>query len=716
MKQRGPGKEKCRQDLSDADLHLLRDVVHSNQDQELVQEIMNHHAELELQNEELRSMQIELEESRNKFCDLYDFSPISFFSIDKSGIITEMNLSGAKLLGIERFRLLKKSFGGFVYPGDRTRYYSHLQASLTRGSSVFDEFRLVRKDGTIKWVYMESITHEDPDGIIRSVRSALLDISSLKEEQRRRLHAEERFRILSENAPDLIAWFDKDLRCTYVNPLMEKSLELSFDAIMGRTCEEICMQRDLSDAWSETIRSVFRTGQTFSVEMDFASAEGTRTYHVRAFPELDKQGQVNQVMTIARDITSRKKMELELRDANSELEKRVQERTAQLEKINGDLLREIRRRMEMEKELRSQTEMLQAIIDNIPVMLVINKLDGSVQLINRAIESLTGWTLNEVREQRILEKVFSEKRRPATGSSRETNTAWFDFHLRTKKGAQLHSAWSTMKLSGGDQIGIGIDLSQRISAEQERIRLAAAVEQSSDALAIAGPDGTIQYVNTAFEHITVCMRSEVLGRNVVQILVGSGIINKTSKRKDIEYAFSGGKRWKGRLRRSCRQVSELELTVSPFKDPLGHITNYFISIRDITNEVNLERHLRASQKMEVIGALTGGIAHDMNNILTPMILNTEMALSDLPEESSVRSLLETVLEAEMRGKDLVRQILTFSAHKKENRKPVRLSALIHESLKLLKVSVPPTVSVKTDIMDESLTLLGAILPRSTRLS
>jgi len=531
------------------------------------------------------------------------------------------------------------------------------------------------------------------------------ELGSMRAEKR--LHAEEQFRILSENAPDLIAWFDKDLRYTYVNPGMEKSIGLPFGAIMGKTCEELGMRRDLSDTWTETLRSVFRTGQTSSFELDFSTPAGSKTYHVRAFPDLDEQENVSQVMTIAHDITSRKKIELELRYANSELEKRAQERTIQLEEMNSELIREIRKRKEMERELRKQKEMLQAIIDNIPVMLFINKLDGSVQLINRAMETLTGWSLNEVREQQILEKVFAERRSPEAGFTPDDATpAWFDLHLRTKKGEQLHSTWSTVKLSSGDQIGIGIDLSPRVSAEQERIKLAAAVEQSSDALAIAGPDGSIQYVNAAFENINMCSRSEVLGLNVLQILIKSGILNRSGKRKDIEYSFSGGKLWKGRLRRAGKQESELELTVSPFKDPLGHITNYFISIRDITNEVNLERHLRASQKLEVIGALTGGIAHDMNNILTPMILNTEMALSDLPEQSSARPLLETVLEAEMRGKDLVRQILTFSAHKKEDRKPIRLSVLIHESLKLLKVSVPPTITMKIDIMDESLTLLG----------
>jgi PAS domain S-box-containing protein len=708
VKQRGRRKEKNQQILFEGNVKFLRDLTLSPHDHpDLLQEIMKHHAELEIQNEELRNMQVELEESRNKFCDLYDFSPISFFSVNKSGLITEVNMSGAKLLGIDRFRLLKKSFGGFVHPDERPRYYAHLQSSLTREISISDEFRLIRKDGTIKWVYVESIAHEDPDGIVSSIRSAVLDISSLKEEQEKRLHAEERFRILSENAPDLICWFDKDLRYTYVNPLMEKSLGLPFDAITGKTCEELGMHRDLSETWTETLLFVFQTGQTSAAELDFPTPEGNRTYHMRAFPELDKQGNVSRVMTIARDITSRKKMELELRDANLALEKRVQERTAQLEEMNMELIREIRQRMNMEKELRKQTEMLQAIIDNIPVMLFIYKPDGKVQLINRTIETLTGWSLDEVRKQRILEKVFPERCRPGTdGILKETTPAWCDLHLRTKNGNHLHSAWSVVKLSSGDQIGIGIDLSRHISAEQERIKLAAAMEQSSDALAIAGSDGTIQYVNIAFENINLCSRSEVLGRSVIQILTESGVLSRPGKRKDIEYAFSSGKLWKGRLRKTGKQESELELTVSPFKDPFGHIINYLVSIRDITNEVNLERHLRASQKLEVIGALTGGIAHDMNNILTPMILNTEMALSDLPEESSVRSLLETVLEAEMRGKDLVRQILTFSSHKKEDRKPIRLSVLIHESLKLLRVSVPPTITVKIDIMDESLTLLG----------
>lgn len=140
---------------------------------------------------------------------------------------------------------------------------------------------------------------------------------------------------------------------------------------------------------------------------------------------------------------------------------------------------------------------------------------------------------------------------------------------------------------------------------------------------------------------------------------------------------------------------------TPVKDSKGTIQGVIEIMEDVTEKINsekerkvLEERLQQAQKMEAIGTLAGGIAHDLNNILSPILVYTEMILLETPPGSNQELKLREVLSATERARDLIGQILKFSRQKQKEVKPVIVSDIISEVLKLIRPSTPSTIQIR----------------------
>ncbi|MEE8397449.1 MAG: ATP-binding protein, partial [Desulfobacterales bacterium] len=139
---------------------------------------------------------------------------------------------------------------------------------------------------------------------------------------------------------------------------------------------------------------------------------------------------------------------------------------------------------------------------------------------------------------------------------------------------------------------------------------------------------------------------------------------------------------------------------------IGTITDITDRKRSEEERRRLETQLQQSLKMEAIGTLSGGIAHDFNNILSIIVGNTDLASMDVPEGTPVSGNLREIHKASMRARDMVKQILAFSRQTTEPYKPLEPGAIVEESMKMLRASIPTTIEIRQDIAADIHTING----------
>jgi two-component system, cell cycle sensor histidine kinase and response regulator CckA len=149
----------------------------ADESRRLLHELQVHQIELEMQNDELRKAQEELEGSRVKYFDLYDMAPVGYFTVSEKGSILEANLRAAQLLGVEGNRLVKQPLTRYIVPEDQDVYYLHRKRLLETGARQVCELRMRRQDGSPFWARFETITARDGEDGPLVWRLALSDMT-----------------------------------------------------------------------------------------------------------------------------------------------------------------------------------------------------------------------------------------------------------------------------------------------------------------------------------------------------------------------------------------------------------------------------------------------------------------------------------------------------------------------------------------------------------
>jgi PAS domain S-box-containing protein len=359
---------------------------------------------------------------------------------------------------------------------------------------------------------------------------------------------------------------------------------------------------------------------------------------------------------------------------------------------------DITERKEAERRLRESDEYHSRVFDTVDDMILVYELDGRLLDVNMAVCRLLGYSRKEMLAMNKKE-IMLRKHAGEFGARIEKLVArgrlYFEAEYLSREGRAVPVEVNarTMWRSGRRLIiSVARDMSRRRSFERERNRLITAVEQAAESIIVTDARGHILYVNPAFERITGYSRAEITAKHMNVLGWGAG----PAERRAIPDTLSKGGVWSGKLvnRRKDGGEIEVEASISPVRDENGGITNYVAVGRDTTYESGLERQLLQVQKMEAVGTLAGGIAHDLNNNLLPIIVNVEMVKDRMREKPDLQGRLADALASARRARDLVRQILDFSRRSESGRQVIDLGLAVKEVLKMVRASAPENIRVR----------------------
>ncbi len=267
-----------------------------------------------------------------------------------------------------------------------------------------------------------------------------------------------------------------------------------------------------------------------------------------------------------------------------------------------------------------------------------------------------------------------------------------------RNGERVWIAWNNKPVYDADNrfvemLSIGNDITEQRRAAAERERLASAIAQVDESVIITDGDGHIEYVNPAFEGLTGYSREEVVGS--IPRILKSGVYTP-GFHGDLWATIGSGKTWKGRFvdrKKNDSQVT-VDATISPMRNTAGAIVNYIAVQRDITDSLNLEAQLLQSRKMEAVGRLAGGVAHDFNNMLGIILGYSELALASLDPADPIYPNLKAIYDTTIRSANLTRQLLTFS------RKQIIAPRTIHlnEEVKSIEGLLRRTIGEDIDLV------------------
>ena len=383
--------------------------------------------------------------------------------------------------------------------------------------------------------------------------------------------------------------------------------------------------------------------------------------------------------------------------------------------INRRLRQSIQDRENAEKALRASEEKYRLIVEYQNDLILKLAPDGRILFASPSVRELFGCSSDEIVSTNLLSLVHPQDYENVQLAMQSLQVA--PHFCRYEARCLTFKKWRWFFWSNKavlDQTGqlleiiaVGRDTTKRKRAElrlkesEEKFR--AIFEHAADSVLLLNVDSLaiVDFNATAHQNLGFA-RQEFKQLKLYDLLAVeppgtvAGIVRKILA-ADMRPVEARLKTKSGQIR-YCR-IRQQAITISD--------RNYTLGIwHDITDRKMLEEHLVHSQKMEAIGTLAGGVAHDFNNILAIIIGNAEFAMQDISDMHPLNQKLKEIQTAGQRAKDVVAQLLSFSRQDEARKMPVELGAIIAESLQLLRASIPAAIDIRKELHHQPLTVLS----------
>lgn len=354
--------------------------------------------------------------------------------------------------------------------------------------------------------------------------------------------------------------------------------------------------------------------------------------------------------------------------------------------------------------LRKSEERYRVIFDQSPVGIYIFDRDLRILECNRRLvdimcssfDKIIGLDMRRLKDTSFLhamEEVFSDKSSYHEGLYHATTSPivlWLSAYF-----LPLHDSMGNV--IGG--MGVVEDITVRKEFESKLKEQAELLDKARDAIFVLDLSHNVVFWNKGAERLYGWTKEEVLGRSFTRLI---SPIPMDVHRQVVELG-----EWNGDIIQTSRDGKEkvVESRMTLVRDERGGAESILVINTDVTERKRLEEQFLRSQRLENIGILAGGIAHDLNNVLQPIMMSLQM-LRPRVQDSHGQKLIDILQTAAQRGADLVKQVLSFARGLESERIPINIGHVVFSIEKIIKHTFPKTINIQIDIEKELWNVLG----------
>ena len=610
-----------------------------------------------------------LRASETRFRMLAESSPVAIYETDAEGQCLYVNPKWCELSGLSLEEARGEGWSRSLHPDDRQEIFRKWNEH-SKGILPWNfEYRFCTPKGRINWVWGSAVALRDAEGRITGYMGVNIDITERKRAEEALSESEKRFREIAETVNEVFWVGAADWsQVYYVSPAYER--------IWGRTVQSL-YEQPLS--WLDALHPEDREAARLdidakihrrSVTPDFAPyrvmhPEGsTRWVFARAFPVLNPDGQIARIVGIAEDITARKQAEEALRESETRLRLALEAGTMGI--WDWNIL----------------TGVIVWSAEHAQLFgLKPSEFDGRYE---------TFATLVHADDLAGLEEEIRHSRDECRAYRHEFRVIWPDgsVHWLAGRGHFLRDA-------NGEPVrmlGVISEITERKQLEIERQKFLLLAESSSEFIGMCDLDMNPVYVNPAGQR-----------------MVGLPDMAAACRVKVQDYYFPEDRRFIAeeffpRVLREGHGEVEIRLRHFQTGEPIWMFANFFV-VRDSSSQAigwaivsrniterkqaeaereKLQSQLIQAQKMESIGRLAGGVAHDFNNMLGAILGNVNLALGEVSQGSLLHECLGEIEKCAIRSADLTRQLLAFARKQTIAPKTLDLNDTVEGMLKMLR--------------------------------